>query len=41
MRNPFELGAIAPSSKAVARLAASIVPDTHDAVVVELGAAAV
>jgi phosphatidylethanolamine/phosphatidyl-N-methylethanolamine N-methyltransferase len=38
IRNPFQLGAIAPSSKAVARLAASVVPDTHGAVVVELGA---
>jgi phosphatidylethanolamine/phosphatidyl-N-methylethanolamine N-methyltransferase len=38
IRNPFELGAIAPSSKAVARLAASVVPVTHGAVVVELGA---
>lgn len=38
MRNPHQLGAIAPSSKAVARLAASIVPTTPGAVVVELGA---
>ncbi|WP_326824359.1 class I SAM-dependent methyltransferase [Streptosporangium sp. NBC_01756] len=38
MRNPYQLGAIAPSSKAVARLAASVVPDTPGAVVVELGA---
>ena len=38
IRNPFELGAIAPSSRAVARLAASVVPVTHGAVVVELGA---
>ncbi|MFI6457503.1 class I SAM-dependent methyltransferase [Streptosporangium amethystogenes] len=38
MRNPQQLGAIAPSSKAVARLAASVVPNTPGAVVVELGA---
>ncbi|GAA4219827.1 phospholipid N-methyltransferase [Streptosporangium album] len=38
IRNPYQLGAIAPSSKAVARLAASVVPDTKGAVVVELGA---
>lgn len=38
MRNPQQLGAIAPSSKAVARLAASIVPTTPGTVVVELGA---
>lgn len=38
IRNPHQLGAIAPSSKAVARLAASVVPDTPGAVVVELGA---
>ncbi|MFF3442041.1 class I SAM-dependent methyltransferase [Streptosporangium sp. NPDC002721] len=38
MRNPHQLGAIAPSSKAVARLVASIVPTTPGAVVVELGA---
>ncbi|MEV4378472.1 methyltransferase domain-containing protein [Streptosporangium sp. NPDC049644] len=38
MRNPQQLGAIAPSSKAVARLAASVVPATPGAVVVELGA---
>ncbi|MEU3168636.1 methyltransferase domain-containing protein [Streptosporangium sp. NPDC006930] len=38
MRNPHQLGAIAPSSKAVARLAASIVPTTPGATVVELGA---
>ncbi|WP_326640505.1 methyltransferase domain-containing protein [Streptosporangium sp. NBC_01755] len=38
MRNPQQLGAIAPSSKAVARLAASVIPATPGAVVVELGA---
>ncbi|GAA2879326.1 methyltransferase domain-containing protein [Streptosporangium fragile] len=38
VRHPHQLGAIAPSSKAVARLAASVVPDTPGAVVVELGA---
>ncbi|MDP9865343.1 MULTISPECIES: class I SAM-dependent methyltransferase [Streptosporangium] len=38
MRNPHQLGAIAPSSKAVARLATSVVPGTRGAVVVELGA---
>ncbi|MEU4833455.1 methyltransferase domain-containing protein [Streptosporangium sp. NPDC023615] len=38
MRNPQQLGAIAPSSKAIARLTASIVPDSPGAVVVELGA---
>jgi phosphatidylethanolamine/phosphatidyl-N-methylethanolamine N-methyltransferase len=38
IRNPYQLGAIAPSSKAVARLAASVVPSTKRALVVELGA---
>ncbi|MFD8558962.1 class I SAM-dependent methyltransferase [Streptosporangium canum] len=38
IRNPHQLGAIAPSSKAVACLAASVVPNTGEAVVVELGA---
>ncbi|WP_433244527.1 class I SAM-dependent methyltransferase [Streptosporangium sp. CA-135522] len=38
MRNPHQLGAIAPSSKVVARLATSVVPGIRGAVVVELGA---